>query len=384
MTDAGQSMQVGDAREVDVASIEKELTSLWKRAGGEHDPGDAPVMRACSMNLIVVTDEETEADELAALVGEITVEHPARIFLVVADRANGSPRLESWISARCSLPVPGGRQVCCEQISLRAAGTEANKIPSIIISLLVADMPVVLLWEGDVSTRDPVLAALARVADRVIIDSSADPSSPRTFFEWGAFVRDAGGHTTFSDLAWTHVTPWRAVLAQLFQPADTRPHLSAIDSVSIEYSSTSTPRHYGLGQSILLAGWLAERLRWLMVYPFQHRREGDYASTFRMGERAITIRLVQVVARPGRPGGIESVSLHAAGGFQLTVRTTSHAGCLRVTRDIAGPSRDEMISTNADRSEAALIADELGITRRDVRYEEALKMANATLTELLV
>ena len=79
MTPDQQTQLLGEPKEVDVIAIERELVTLWKDAseGGNGDGSYAPVMRACSLNFIVVTEEEHEIDELANMAGDVTLEHPA-------------------------------------------------------------------------------------------------------------------------------------------------------------------------------------------------------------------------------------------------------------------------------------------------------------------
>src|SRR5512133_3600659 len=109
-----QTVLLEAPREVSLADLEQELTQLWKEAESGHGDSFRPVTRACTMNLIVVTEDETGSDAVAAMVGDVTLEHPARIFLVVLDRKAQESSLNVWISARCAIPEPGREQVCCE------------------------------------------------------------------------------------------------------------------------------------------------------------------------------------------------------------------------------------------------------------------------------
>ncbi len=198
-------------------------------------------MRACSLSFIIITENEQELDELASMAGDVTLEHPARIFLMSADRRHGMPKLDAWISARCSLPVPGGKQVCCEQINIVAQGVECNKIPSIVTSLLVSDVPSVLLWKLRVDPNDTMLTSLAHVVDRVLIDSSEDLSSESNLLAWHDFIRTRSVYATCGDLGWTHLTAWRSVVANAFNPPEMRQEIAGIDTVTVEYSSTTVP-----------------------------------------------------------------------------------------------------------------------------------------------
>ena len=370
-----QTQLLADPKEVDVVAIERELLSLWKNAseGTNGDGSYAPVMRACSLNFIAVTEDEHESDELANLAGDVTVEHPARIFLITANRQSGTPKLEAWISARCSLPVPGGKQVCCEQINLTAQGSEANKVPSIVTSLLVSDVPSVLLWKIRVDPNDHMLQSLAHVVDRVLIDSSEDPTPEPALLAWHDFIAKHNAFTTFGDLAWTHLTSWRSLIANAFNPPDVRPLLGSIDKVEIEYSSTSQPRHSGTSQALLLAGWLAGKLHWVPVKQFQKTDRDEYAAKLRLGEQAINIQLRRVEPRKGFPGGIESITIHTSTDVTLQFKSTEHHDCVLSLHEKAGNKSEELLSTLSDKSEAQLIAQELELIHRDAGYEAALE-----------
>lgn len=380
MTSDQQTQLLGEPKEVDVVAIERELLSLWKNAseGTNGDGSYVPVMRACSLNFIVITEDEHESDELANLAGDVTLEHPARIFLITANRRSGTPKLESWISARCSLPVPGGKQVCCEQINLTAQGSEANKVPSIVTSLLVSDVPSVLLWKIRVDPNDGMLQSLAHVVDRVLIDSSEDATPEPALLAWYDFIARHNAFTTFGDLAWTHVTSWRSLIANAFNPPEVRPLLGAIDSVDIEYSSTSQPRHSGTSQALLLVSWLARKLRWVPVKSFQKTERDEYIAKLRLAEQAINIRLGMVEPRKGFPGGIESITIHTSTGVTLRFKSTEHRDCVLALHEGVGNPSEELLPTLSDKSEAQLVAQELELIHRDAGYEAVL----TTLTEL--
>lgn len=369
-----QTQLLAEPKEVDVVGIERELVRLWKEASEESaDTLAVPVVRACALNFIVVTEREQDVQELAEMVGDVTIEHPARIFLIVADPRNTTAKLDAWISARCSLPVPGGKQVCCEQITLTALGTEAPKIPSIVTSLLVPDVPSVLLWKSEVRERDPVLHALADVVNRVLIDSSDNPAPEKTLLAWGAFLAGSGSHVTFGDLAWTHLTPWRSVVANAFNPLSMRPLLKLIETVTVEYSSSAAPRHSGLSQAWLFVSWLTEKLQWSVTRGLRTTAQGEYTATLQQDGRIIHVRIVPVQPREGRPGGIESVSLGMQGSASLHVAATPHPHCVALTRRSEHGVSEELVTVLSDKSEAALVAQELEVMSRDPGYEAVVR-----------
>jgi len=378
VSETQQTVLLDPPREVDVVAIERELTQLWKRASdeGSEDGNGSPVVRACSMNLVVVTETEDAAREIGDLVGEVTIEHPSRIFLITAERRSGTPSLDAWISARCSLPVPGGKQVCCEQINLTAHGTEANKIPSIVISLLVSDVPTVLLWKPRIDVHDGILRSLIQVADRVLIDSSEEGAPHFSLVAWGRLL-EKNGTAAFGDLAWTHLMQWRSLLAQVFQPAEVRQHLFTLDRIHIAYSTSTVPRHSGLSQSLLLVGWLAHSLGWIQVHPLEKTTDGEFTAKFRRDEQAITVTLSAVDPGAGVPGGIESIALHGAAGFNVLYEMMKRNDCIRI-RQSGAPG--ETILPHTHKTEAELVSRALDELHRDAVYEGSLSTLMALLS----
>ena len=380
MNGSGQSILLDEPREVDVVSIERELTGLWKRASDDDTHEASPVVRACSMNLIVFTEDESRADDISSMVGDVTLEHPSRIFLITADRRSASPYLDTWISARCSIPVPGGKQVCCEQINLTANGTEAKKIPSIVTSLLVPDVPTVLLWKTGVDAKDHVFSSLIEVSDRVLIDSSEDQNPEAALLVWGRMMKGPRNRAAFCDLAWTHLTRWRSVLARTFQPPEMLGALPAISSVTVDFSTTRAPSHSGLSQSFLLIGWLTHALRWSQVYTLRRTETGTYEAKLRFEQQAISVRIGPGSARATGAGGIESIEIDMASGARVIVRTDGREDAISVMRHWPDrPDEEETISLHMEH-EPELVSRELEVVQRDSVYEESV----AKLTSLLM
>jgi len=377
-----QSILVDSPKEVDVVAIEEELMQLWSHASEVPADGQAaPVIRACSLNLIVITEDDSQVPPLGDLVGAVTVEHPSRIFLVVADRRSAGPSFEAWVSSRCFLPAPGEKQVCCEQINLIARGTEGNKIPSLVTSLLVSDVPTVLLWMARVSRDDALLRSLVGICDHALMNSSTERFPQQAFAAWQELLQGQSGHAAFGDLAWTQLTGWRTIVAQVFHPIEMRSNLLTLDTVTIEYSSATAPTHSGLSQSLLLAGWLAHRLRWTVIYRLQRAASGEYGAKFRLAEQAVTIRIIPVPVRTDRPDGIESITFHTSSGTIVAFQATGSKNFVRVVQEGGGVARDEMLISLKDESEAELVAGELEVLHRDRPYEETLAALNSLFME---
>jgi glucose-6-phosphate dehydrogenase assembly protein OpcA len=367
-----ESIPLDQPREVDVVSIERELALLWKAATEDGGNGEGvPVVRACSLNLIVVTEDQARLAAIEQLIGDVTVEHPARIFLIQADRTSTTALLDAWIAARCTLPVPGEKQVCCEQITLNARGPEVAKIPSVVASLLVPDIPTVLLWKAPVGPDDAVLRSLADMADRVLIDSSEDSEPLKLLRSMRTSAGARLANVLCGDLAWSHITAWRSALAQAFKPEQTRKFLSSISSIEIGVSSSTNPPHNGTSQALLLLGWLSSRLGWSVLEPVRSGPNDSLGALFWHGGRKITATVIPWTGKLQGPGGLEEVRIALSAVAELLLssgddRSSIHTRLMRGTK-----LGHESIQWVRDRDEASVVARELEVLDRDELYESA-------------
>jgi glucose-6-phosphate dehydrogenase assembly protein OpcA len=366
-----QTVLLNEPREVSLAQLEQELTQLWKQAESTRDDSIRPVIRACTMNLIVVTDDEKKADDIAAMVGEVTLEHPARIFLVVLDRKSTRSSLNAWISARCAIPEPGQEQVCCEQITLVARGSDVAKVTSAVTSLLVPDVSTMLLWKTAIEASDSVLRSLLAITDRALIDSSEELNPLQALLAWRTLVHTGLGITTLGDLGWTHLTAWRAVVARAFERPENRSILDTLDSVTVEYSSTDNPRHSGFSQALLLVGWFAHALKWRRTGTPRDVQEGTVRCTFHNDQTDVRVELRAVPSIGNDPGGIERIILGAGTGFSVELREGDPRSEIVMTETRGDQSRQSVVPLRT-LSESELMAGELEILLRDEQYEKSL------------
>ncbi len=218
-----------------VAEIEKRLCEL--RA--VEDDG-VPELRTSTMTHIVWCPPRWRAQARATLAG-LDERHPARtIFLVpVPGRA---PRIEARVEIREFELEEAQREVVSEVIEIRLAGAAVHHPGSIVLPLLVSDLPVFCRWRGEPAWESPELQQIAALADRLVVDSA----------EWSAPVRGYGrleelfDHVAVSDIAFARTLAWRRRLAELW------PGIGSIERLRVEGPHA---------EAELLAGWLRSRLR---------------------------------------------------------------------------------------------------------------------------
>jgi glucose-6-phosphate dehydrogenase assembly protein OpcA len=184
------------------------------------------------LTLIIVCDE-SEYDMALEASMAAGREHPSRILLVVS--ASGR-------AASLSAEVHIGEGTPGEVIVIRMRGPVAAHPASVIRPLLLPDSPVVIWWPGKVP-QDRRNDELGLLAMRRLTDAAA---ATRPLAALRARVLDYSPGDT--DLSWTRLTPWRALLAAALDQYPAR-----VTAVVVE-AERSNP------SADLLATWLHSRL----------------------------------------------------------------------------------------------------------------------------
>ena len=189
------------------------------------------------LTLVIVTDDNERTEEAIDAANHASREHPCRVIVVARGAKKAAPRLDAQIRV-------GGDAGASEVVVLRLYGPLANEGASCVVPLLLPDAPVVAWWPFEappVPAKDPI----GMLATRRITDSAA-ARNPTKALEARAKSYVDGD----TDLAWTRLTLWRAVLA------------SALDLPPYERVTAAMVSGEGDSPSAdLLAAWLAARMR---------------------------------------------------------------------------------------------------------------------------
>ncbi|AYE95538.1 glucose-6-phosphate dehydrogenase assembly protein OpcA [Mycobacterium paragordonae] len=189
------------------------------------------------LTLIIAPDSDAVVEDSIQAANDASHEHPSRI--IVTKRGNAyadEPRLDAQIRV-------GGDAGAGEVVVLSLSGPLAGHAASVVIPFLLPDIPVVAWWPDNapaVPAQDP----LGKLAIRRITDATnaVDPLA--------AIKSRLPGYTAGdTDLAWSRITYWRALLTSAI---DLPPH-EAIESARISGLETEPALD-------ILAGWLASRI----------------------------------------------------------------------------------------------------------------------------
>jgi glucose-6-phosphate dehydrogenase assembly protein OpcA len=302
--------------------ILKELADLWTHEGAE---SGSSVLRACTMTLVVVADEE--ASSIGETIAALMPEHPARAIHIRLIGGHGRT-LSERVYQQCWMPFGQRRQVCCEQVEITAADEALGDLPSVVLPLAVADVPVILWCRATRLLGMPEFAQLTGIATKVIVDSAAMPDAPEALRR----LAEANRGGAVADLAWTRLTRWREMLAQVFENRERLAQLAGVRRVMVEYGpGYETSARY-------LAAWIGEAT-------------GHAGTIAGMASETLALRVELT-------GGDLRVELARNDGT-LTVTVNELSQCVRLSSP----------------TDYLLLREELRIVRRDPVFERSLEVA---------
>jgi glucose-6-phosphate dehydrogenase assembly protein OpcA len=210
-------------------AINKRITSLREEGGA--------ITLGRVLTLVVAPHCEQLLEDAIDAAVSASREHPCRIIVVVpVDRDAADPRLDAQLRV-------GGDAGAGEVVVLKTAGPLGDHAGSVVLPFLLPDTPVVTWWPGEapeVPAQDP----LGRLAIHRITDATGSKDPLATLRS-----RLAGYTPGDTDLAWSRITYWRALLAAALDQPPYEPVTGAVVSGLAAEPALD-----------ILAGWLAARI----------------------------------------------------------------------------------------------------------------------------
>lgn len=167
--------------------------------------------------------------------------HPSRTILLTP-----APRRKDGIDAVVDVRTfnfdGSERTIASEVVELTLKGSRAKAPASIVMPLLIPDLPVFCRWRGEPHWESPELEQLVGVVDRLVVDSSEWRGLPGSYERLAALF----DRVAVSDIAWSRIAGWRGKLSELW------PGVRRIARLEVTGPEADAR---------LLSGWLRSRLR---------------------------------------------------------------------------------------------------------------------------
>ncbi|CAN5400956.1 glucose-6-phosphate dehydrogenase assembly protein OpcA [soil metagenome] len=187
------------------------------------------------MTLVIVVEDEYSSEAMDAA-RRASQEHPARVLGVILGDKRGAGVVNAQVGA--------GGGWTGETALIRLKGEVVKHASSVVLPLLLPDSPVAIWWPHD-APADPAADPLGALAQRRITDAASGIKGRTTALptQCSSYVK---GNT---DLAWTRITPWRALLA------------AALDQHPLKITGGTVAAERVSPSADLLVAWLSDRLK---------------------------------------------------------------------------------------------------------------------------
>jgi hypothetical protein len=329
--------------------VEDVVTGAGPRGDGEQPPGGRPPSAAGEALLpggLELPFAEVEGT-LARLAAEERARRPAPVALTATIVVIGER--ERLVEAADALKVIGERggvrgilisvgddpapRARVAPYAIALEHLRLDFVNNAVAAFRLSSLPTLVWWRG--GSLD-ALDGIAQLAERLVLDT--DPPEPVWTRVPSLFER-----TAVTDLRWTRLTRWRALMANFFDMPEIRDAASEFTTLRVVGSDR--------GSSSLFAGWLESALEW----------NGRVASRIEVRPEAAPLESVEL----GGPGRVLRLA--------VVSRRTCVEACLQEDHQMS-VSR---VVPLADERLPALLLEELRVRSRDVAFERALRAGAA-------
>ncbi|MGE5205422.1 MAG: glucose-6-phosphate dehydrogenase assembly protein OpcA [Chlamydiota bacterium] len=356
----------------DASSVEQQLRQLWRSEAEKSEAG--PVLCSRTLNLLVYCRNFADVERATGLLDPIINQHPCRAIVVSPAAPQSQEEIRTEVSASCLTSHAGNRYIGRELISLSAQPSAHSRLVSIVRSLILPDLPVFLWWRDAKLLGGPLFEQLSDLAGRLVVDSGGLDDLTAEWQRIHALVQRP--NTAVSDLAWSRLTSWRNLIAQLFDGPVRAAYLRQLRHIVVEFGNEAS-RPKIPADALLLAAWLARQLGFgnPLPAPVEHGAEQHAAAwELNRGDSSLRIELRQG-KRSG--SGVTAAFLTSGGGERavFVVARTQDGKGLATRAELPGQTAMRRLVRTGDESASCLVSSELEILGRDILYEQVLRFA---------
>jgi len=373
------------------ASLAASLAAAQEAGVG---PGAANhvVARTSVLNLVVLAGDQATAKRCAAIIARTASRHASRSLILSASDPEGEPGLEANVEALSLTTAAGRTETGAETIFIRACGETGLHLASIIVPLLVHDLPVALWWPNDPPFESHRAERLLPLADRLIVDGSSWSGNGLEILAQLAAAAERRGLAVI-DWALLRQSRWREAVASVYDLPDLRPHLGAVRRIDVEYATDNPGDPDGstnVVRPLYHVAWLASRLGMSVHDPLRREPDGRRVATLRQRDHEVGVVLlpggsalpagstIRVVIT-SRVRGTDLVGEVTAGDRDVDV-TVRDGGRDRVKRTYLAPRMNDvdLLSLSVEENAADPVSVQaLAMVHRLLGAESSLRRAAA-------
>lgn len=354
-------MGLSNSTPADVSSIERELQRQWQAHASSE-----PVVRTRILNLVVVSLSDETPKEVIELLAEA---HPCRAILI--DMGARVPDFRAEVSSSCAVAYTAAGCLAREEVRLRVPHElESGKLESVVVPLLVPDLPVFLWWRGRPDLENELFTRLVAHSDHVVLDSAECEDPWMELADIGHAIAGRGWRAAVTDLAWSRITAWRDLTAQFFDNRQCAEYPVYICAVSIVCGNDG----HLPADAVLFAAWIARQLGWRATPGTVASASGPGGHQRLALERNGSGREIGFVPDRAAAHCLQSVRLNTEGDkdAMFAIQQTANRGGLITTTRLGTQKQIQRTVRSRVLNLAEMIGCEISLSSRDTLYEQVL------------
>ncbi|MBN1561182.1 glucose-6-phosphate dehydrogenase assembly protein OpcA [candidate division KSB1 bacterium] len=361
--------QVRIGEEIALDKIEAAFQTFWRQTSDADS--DEAVLKAGTLNLIILLNEKALFDELLADMHEIVSSHPGRIIIAYLNPDSDLAEIKARISA-FSQKSKEQTQISAELVALETGHAGSAHLAGTILPLLLADLPVYFWCTSLDALMNPQAKLLFQFTDRLIVTTSPEYETARELSTTIDAILALDNECKISDTSWARLTDWREAVAQFFDADQRLKYISRLEEVEIIYSGDKLSN-----DAFLMAGWLSFSLT---AVAQRISLEDDATIYFGRRREQLSIKIRKRII-DGHTG-LYKIKLYAEenGKPVILAAMAMPDGCIQTTVQKSG-GRLSRICTMTRKSNAEILCAELDFLQQDRIYLNTCRVISEYLHE---
>jgi glucose-6-phosphate dehydrogenase assembly protein OpcA len=211
---------------------------------------------SCLFNIIFYIENESAKNNYQAFLDSLKKKFPCRAIFIVEKADSTQDSLKIEINGNDCQKAKNA----CDQISIECTEKSKDKVFFLILSYLLADLPIYVIWSQDLVKSHPILEDLKNIATKIVFD----PELSNDLKEFSAHVIDHIEHKKCSvtDFAWFNCFGWRELFSSVFDSKERIDQLFHARIIRIKYKSLDPLQNKNDSAAIYFQAWLAAHMNW--------------------------------------------------------------------------------------------------------------------------
>jgi glucose-6-phosphate dehydrogenase assembly protein OpcA len=347
--------------------------------------------RSSVLNLVVIAGDRAMAKACAATIAGTAGRHPSRSLILSEEDPDGAAGLEASVEAIAVNTAGRRADTGAEMVHVTARGETGRHLASIVVPLLVHDLPVALWWPGQPALISHRADRLLPIADRLIVNGSGWAGSGLDLLAELAYIsetRGAGGRLAehrplvVVDFALLRQSRWREALASVYDLPDLRPHLGAVRSINVTYAACEEGDPDGrtnVVRPLYHVAWLASRLGMSVVDPLTRGRDGHRTAALRQRDHQVAVSLRPTMSDLGEGSTVRVELVSRLRGAEVAGVVTAGDCTVEVVINDAGRERVRRTYNAPRLNDVDLLVRAVSESGADPLGTETLEMARRIL-----